>query len=111
MSSEQGHLAEALAELDAADWEGPATLFAAEAGDRFFRATLLQSLGRTREATKWYRSIAERAAYELPYLAPAQLRLAAIAQADGDTRAARVYSSRAAELWRRADTGVRVAFR
>jgi hypothetical protein len=46
VSAEQGHLTEALAALDAADWEGPATLFAAEVGDRFFHASLLQSLGR-----------------------------------------------------------------
>jgi hypothetical protein len=104
-------LTEALAALDAADWEGPANLFAAEAADRFFRATLLQALGRTREAAKWYSSIAERAAYELPYLAPAQLRLAGIAQANGDLRAAREHSDRVAQLWRHADTAVKVAFR
>jgi tetratricopeptide (TPR) repeat protein len=111
VSAEQGHLTEALAVLDAADWEGPATLFAAEAADRFFRASLLQSLGRTAEAVKWYSSIAERSAYELPYLAPAQLRLAGIARASGDERAARAHAERVEKLWGKADAAVGVAFR
>jgi hypothetical protein len=111
VSAEQGHLTEALTALDAADWEGAATLFAAEAADRFFRASLLQSLGRAAEAAKWYSSIAERSAYELPYLAPAQLRLAGIAQAAGDAGAARAHTDRVEQLWGGADAGFRVAFR
>jgi tetratricopeptide (TPR) repeat protein len=111
ISADQGHLTEALAALDAADWEGPSALFAAEASDRFFRASLLESLGRTSEAVKWYSSIAERSAYELPYLAPAQLRLAGIAKAYGDTRAARAHTDRVAQLWRHADVAVRQASR
>jgi tetratricopeptide (TPR) repeat protein len=111
VSAEQGHLTEALAALDAADWEGPAMLFAAEAADRFFRASLLESLGRTAEAVKWYSSIAERAAYELPYLAPAQLRLAGMAQATGDARAARAATERVEQLWGRADAAFRAGFR
>ena len=111
ISAGQGHLTEALAALDAADWEGPANVFAAEAADRFFRASLLEALGRTHEAAGWYNSIAERAVYELPYLAPAQMRLAGIARANGDEEGVRVHSARADQLWRDADAAVRVAFR
>ena len=108
-SADEGHLAEALAALDAAEWEAPASIFAAEAGDRYFRATLLEQLGRTREAMGWYASIAERAAYELPYLAPSQLRLAGMKRTLGDTAGARAHESRAAALWRNADAPVKVA--
>ena len=57
------------------------------------------------------RDIAERAVYELPYLAPAQMRLAGIARANGDLDAAKLHAARAEELWRDADAAVRVAFR
>jgi tetratricopeptide (TPR) repeat protein len=108
-SAEEGHVTEALAALDAADWETSASVFAAEAGDRYFRATLLEKLGRTREAMGWYASIAERSAYELPYLAPSQLRLAGMKRTLGDTVGARANEARAASLWRNADRPVKVA--
>jgi len=111
VSAAEGHLTEALATLDNADWEGAAKTFAEEAGDRFFRATLLQALNRSSEAVGWYQSIAERAAYELPYLAPAQLQLAAIKRAAGDTFGAKVHADRAAELWQNADAAVKVVSR
>lgn len=107
IAAAQGHLVESLAALDAADWETAADVFAAEAADRYLRATLLQSLGRTKEAAGWYTSIAERAAYELPYLAPSQMRLAEIAEQDGHAEAARTYAARAATLWRQADVAMR----
>lgn len=72
LAAADGHFTEALAELDAAEWEGPAHVFAEEAGDRYFRATLLVQLGRTSEAIRWFRSMAERAAYELPFLRPSR---------------------------------------
>jgi DNA-binding SARP family transcriptional activator len=98
-----GHTREALAHLDAADWEAAAPVFAAEAYDRYFRAELLSRLGREDEALGWFRSIAERAAYELVYLAPAHLRQAEIYDRRGDrTQAARHYR-RFIELWREAD--------
>ena len=84
-------------------------MFAAEAADRYLRATVLQSLGRTKEAAGWYASIAERAAYELPYLAPSQMRLAEIAEQDGHADAARTYAARAATLWRQADVAMRAS--
>jgi hypothetical protein len=110
-SADEGHLTEALAALDAASWESTASTFAAEAGDRYFRATLLEALGRTREAMGWYASIAERSAYELPYLAPSQRHLAGMKRALGDTIGARISEARAADLWRNADASVKVALR
>jgi DNA-binding SARP family transcriptional activator/TolB-like protein len=107
IAASQGHLVESLAALDAADWESAADLYAAEAADRYLRATILQSLGRSREAANWYSSIAERAAYELPYVAPAQMHLAEIAEQDGHAEAARTYAARAAALWRQADVAMR----
>ena len=109
IAAAQGHLVESLAALDAADWESAADVFAAEAADRYLRATILQSLGRTREASSWYSSIAERAAYELPYVAPAQVHLAEIAEQEGHTDAARAYAARAASLWRQADVAMRTS--
>jgi len=108
-SADEGHLTEALASLDAANWDASAAIFAAEAGDRYFRATLLERLGRSREAIGWYASIAERSAYELPYLAPSQLRLAGMKRTLGDIAGARANELRAAELWRNADPSVKVA--
>ena len=108
-SADEGHVTEALSLLDAAEWEASASIFAAEAGDRYFRATLLETLGRTREAMGWYGSIAERSAYELPYLAPSQLRLAEMKRILGDTSGARAHEARAVELWRNADPSGKVA--
>jgi DNA-binding SARP family transcriptional activator/tetratricopeptide (TPR) repeat protein len=109
IAAAQGHLVESLAALDAADWESAADVFAAEAADRYLRATILQSLGRTQEASTWFSSIAERAAYELPYVAPSQMHLAEIAEQEGHAEAARTYAARAASLWRQADVAMRAS--
>jgi DNA-binding SARP family transcriptional activator len=99
----EGRPAAALAQLESAGWERSARLSLAEASDRFFRAELLYLLGRDEEAIGWFQSIAERASYELVYLAPAQYRLAKIFQARGDSATAQAYYRRVVELWRRAD--------
>jgi DNA-binding SARP family transcriptional activator/TolB-like protein len=109
IAAAQGRAQEALIRLDEANWEGAAEVFAAEAADRFLRATLLESLGRTREAADWYSSIAQRAAYELPYLAPAELRLARMEQARGRRVAAATHLARAQALWSNADLAVSAA--
>jgi DNA-binding SARP family transcriptional activator/tetratricopeptide (TPR) repeat protein len=82
IAAANGRFVEALAELDAADWEGPAHTFAAEAADRYFRGALLAGLGKKQEAARWFRSIAERAAYELPFLMPAREQLANLAKGE-----------------------------
>ncbi|HET9040853.1 MAG TPA: BTAD domain-containing putative transcriptional regulator, partial [Gemmatimonadales bacterium] len=99
--------ADALAQIQAAGWERSAKLTIAEASDRFFRAELLHLLGRDEEAIGWYQSIAERASYELVYLAPAQSRLAGIYEARGDTASAAARYRRVVELWREADPELR----
>jgi hypothetical protein len=75
----------------------------AEASDRFFRAELLRVLGRTDEAIGWYHSMAERATYELVYLAPAEQRLGRIFEARGEDEEATVHYRRFVDLWRAAD--------
>ena len=95
--------AAALAELERAGWERTAGLSVAEASDRFLRAELLRMLGRADEAIGWYASIAERATYELMYLAPAELRLGRIYEARGTRTAALEHYRRFLELWRGAD--------
>jgi tetratricopeptide (TPR) repeat protein len=98
---------DALAQIRAAGWERVARFTAAEASDRFFRAELLHLLGRDEEAIGWYQSIAERASYELVYLAPAQLRLGSIYAARGDSVSAAAHYRRLVELWREADPELR----
>ena len=94
---------EALADLDAAGWEAAASGFVAEAYDRYFRAELLERARREDEALGWYGSIAERAAYELVYLAPAHRRQAEIYARRGQRELAAQHYHRFIELWREAD--------
>jgi hypothetical protein len=95
--------AQALALLERAGWEAASSVFASEAYDRYFRAELLERLGREDEALGWYGSIAERAAYELVYLAPSHLRQAEIHRRRGERRLAAQHYRRFIELWSGAD--------
>jgi len=103
MAGEEGRPAEALAELDRADWQMVESLFEAEALDRFYRAELLTALGRDAEAANWYRTIAERATYELVYVAAARWRLGQSYERAGDPIRAREAFRGAASLWRSVD--------
>jgi eukaryotic-like serine/threonine-protein kinase len=94
---------DALKQIESAGWEAAASVFASEAYDRYFRAELLERLGREDEALGWYGSIAERAAYELVYLAPAQLRQAEIYARRGQKDPAARHYRRFIELWGEAD--------
>ena len=98
-----GRTREALAELDAAGWEAAASVFVGEAYDRYRRAELLADEGREDEALGWFGSIAERAAYELVYLAPAHLRRAEIYDRRGNRDAAVEHYRKFIDLWRDAD--------
>ncbi len=98
-----GRAREALADLEAAEWEAAASVFVSEAYDRYFRAELLEQVGREDEALGWYGSIAERAAYELVYLAPAHRRQAEIYARRGQRDLAARHYRRFVELWREAD--------
>ena len=55
------------------------------------------------KALGWLRSIAERAAYELVYLAPAHLRQAEIYDRRGDRDTAAEHYRKFIDLWRDAD--------
>lgn len=98
-----GRHAEALAQIESAGWEAAASVFASEAYDRLLRADLLERTGRPVEALGWYGSIAERAAYELVYLAPAHRRQAEIYARRGQRDSATVHYRRFIELWKEAD--------
>jgi tetratricopeptide (TPR) repeat protein len=98
-----GRHADALALIEGAGWEAAASVFVTEAYDRYFRAELLDSLDRDEEALGWLGSIAERAAYELVYLAPAHLSRARIYQERGEHARAAVHYRRFLELWSEAD--------
>jgi serine/threonine-protein kinase len=98
-----GRDAEALGDIETAGWEAAASVFVSEAYDRYFRAELLQRLARTDEALGWYGSIAERAAYELVYLAPSHRRQAEIYVLRGQRDSAAVHYRRFIELWSGAD--------
>ena len=98
-----GRPEEALIDLNTADWETAASVFVAEAYDRYFRAELLADIGKDDEALGWLRSIAERASYELVYLAPAQLRQAEIYDRRGDRGEAVKHYRRFIQLWQNAE--------
>jgi DNA-binding SARP family transcriptional activator/tetratricopeptide (TPR) repeat protein len=98
-----GRPAEALGELEGAGWERTARLSIAEVADRYVRAELLHQLGRDEEAIGWYRSIAQRASYELMYVAPAERQLGGIYATLGNRAAAREHYGRFIDLWRNAD--------
>jgi tetratricopeptide (TPR) repeat protein len=81
----------------------------AEAYDRYFRGELLARVGREDEALGWFRSIAERAAYELVYLAPSHLRQAEIYDRRGERGEAAKHYRKFIELWKDCDPELRPA--
>ena len=98
-----GDPARALDLLTGAQWQPIASDVMIEALDRYYRADLLHRLGRGDEARGWYASMAERATYELPYVAPSQLQLAKLAEARGDREEARRHFQNFVDSWRGAD--------
>jgi tetratricopeptide (TPR) repeat protein len=102
-----GRPAEALDLLEGSSWDVVESIFEAEALDRYYRAELLFTLGRHAEALDWYRTIAERATYELVYVAPARWREAWLYRQTGNpARAAEAYRT-VERLWREADPPLR----
>jgi DNA-binding SARP family transcriptional activator len=75
--------------------------------DRFLRATWLEQEGRDDEALGWYGSIAERSAWELPFAAPAALRMGGICERSGDAAGAARHYGRVVELWKDCDEVLR----
>jgi len=80
---------------------------ARNAHNRYLRAELLRLSGRAGEAAGWYGSIAQRASYDLMYLAPSALRLARIMDARGNTAGAAEHYRRFTALWGEADPELR----
>lgn len=66
--------------------------------ERFLRALLLEST-RPGEAMILYRTVGNQSLYDLPYRAPALLRLAALSEASGETGLAAEYRYQAMRLW------------
>jgi tetratricopeptide (TPR) repeat protein len=109
VAGQAGRAAEALEQLDRSRWQVVESIFEAEALDRYYRAELLFALGRYTEALDWYRTIAERATYELVYVAPARWREGWIYHRMRDqARAAGAYRT-VARLWEGADPPLRDA--
>ncbi len=107
VAGEAGRPAEALAHLERSDWSMVESIFEAEALDRYYRAELLDTLGRHEEALDWYRTIAERATYELVYVAPSRWHQARLYEEAGNpARAAEAYRT-VVRLWSEADPPLR----
>jgi tetratricopeptide (TPR) repeat protein len=111
---QQGRLEDALAELEKARidaWYGQtmASPLFARIYERFLGAELLFELGRYDEAESWYATIGQLSPFEQPYLAPAHLRLAVIADRRGDSDAAAAHRAAYEDLWFNADSLARAA--
>jgi tetratricopeptide (TPR) repeat protein len=89
--------------LSRAEWQPIASDVMIEALDRYYRAELLRRLGRADEARGWYASMAQRATYELPFLAPSHLALAKLAESRGDEAEARRHYRSFVDSWHGAD--------
>lgn len=70
---------------------------------RFLRAEVLDQLGRTQEALRWYATFDELSVSDLVYSAPAHLRRAQIFERLGELPAAAAEYTRFLELWKDAD--------
>ena len=107
VAGDAGRVAEALGHLEQSDWGMVESIFEVEALDRYYRAELLSALGRHTEALDWYRTIAERATYELVYVAPARWRQGRLYEQAGDrARAVEAYRT-VTRLWQEADPPLR----
>lgn len=70
---------------------------------RFLRAELLHRLGRDEEAVHWYRSLTELFIHDIPYRAPALLRMAGIYVTWGQPEEAIPCYEQFLRLWRECD--------
>jgi hypothetical protein len=71
--------------------------------ERWRMAEALERLGRPAEAAAWFSTFADQAIYDVVFLAPAERRLALLAEQQGDAAAARRHWARFAALWKDAD--------
>ncbi|HSE28177.1 MAG TPA: serine/threonine-protein kinase [Gemmatimonadales bacterium] len=103
-----GNAEQARAVLAAADtptWyiDAIASPFVSAPRERWRMAEALERLGRPDEAATWFETFSEGSVYDAPFLAPAERRLALLAERRGDTAAARRHWARFAVLWKDAD--------
>jgi serine/threonine-protein kinase len=81
-----------------------ASPYFAQPRERFIQAEALAAQGRDADAAVLYQSLSgEGSTFELPYIAPAQLRLGEIADRQGRPDEAAQHYARVLELWRDAD--------
>lgn len=116
----------ATARLAGASWSGLTILEEANLGprstsaafayhalahERMLRAALLEDVGRTGEAVEWYASFPSPSGFDLPFLAPARLRQAALLEQRGDRRAAAECYREVVRLWGAGDPGAQAVVR
>ncbi|MCH7876158.1 MAG: protein kinase [Gemmatimonadetes bacterium] len=81
--------------------------FYSQAYERYMQATLLEELGQTEEALRWYSSVVGTSPNELIYLAPSHLRRAEIYERLGQPEKAAEHYARFVELWADCDPELR----
>jgi serine/threonine-protein kinase len=86
-------------------WYGDAisSVFISGPRERWRMAEALERLGRPTEAAAWYHTFSDRAIYDVVFLAPAERRLAQLAEQQGGSAEARRHWARFAALWKDAD--------
>jgi tetratricopeptide (TPR) repeat protein len=108
----EGRLNDALHLLETLEAEDPqgdivATPFVSRANERFLRGEVLDSLGRHTDALRWFASLGDGSATEIPLRAPSHLRQAEIYERLGNRPEAARHYARVLELWRDADAEFR----
>jgi tetratricopeptide (TPR) repeat protein len=83
--------------------------FFSQSYERYLRAGALAGIGRDADALRWYGSLWMANAFDLVYLAPAQLEAAALYERAGDRARALAAYRAFVELWRDADPELRPA--
>lgn len=103
------------AALDALEQQPPIGFYQAamvspvrgRSNDRFLRGVLLEAVGRTDEAVRWYSSFENFSAHDIVLIAPAQLALGRIAEQSGRLADARAHYERVLSLWHDPDQALR----